>query len=514
MPSPWARRPRTSLKGLLILPVLLALVVLASLGHRLARPDAGRAVLRPLHRHGPRARAVVGGAVDRRGAASACGCATSRPTTSRSTTPTATRSRSPPSSSGRSPTPRRPSTPSTTTSNFVSRAGRVGAAARRHHAPLRRRRRRRARRCAARPTSSPASWPREVAQRVLLAGVEIVEVRISHLAYASEIAQAMLRRQQANAVVAARSRIVEGAVGMVEMALDRSASARSSSSTRNARPRWSATCMVVLCGDQPASPDRQHRARSTRDVRTASRYCCASTPRCTTHWRGGPATSSAASTRTSRCCCARRWPTPAGCRRRPASCRAAAARRATVTVGTEARRTRLGCCWCVGVLVVGVTGGRHSPPPWRRIAQRLRLHLPRTRTRMAFGRTGWTQHRPTAVAHSVTALVEEPGWAARTVRRRLPGGARPARGPRCRLAAWAVDFPRRRWSCRASGRYAGVGAPFGRRAEIFGGNRETWRRLAVPRPPGVGGAMRTFRSRRRDIGGQAGADEPGCPSPG
>ena len=61
----------------------------------------------------------------------------------------------------------------------------------------------------------------EVAERVVIAGVEIVEVRISHLAYAQEIAQAMLRRQQANAVVAARSRIVEGAVGMVEMALNR-----------------------------------------------------------------------------------------------------------------------------------------------------------------------------------------------------------------------------------------------------------------------------------------------------
>ncbi|MGH8987788.1 MAG: SPFH domain-containing protein, partial [Acidimicrobiales bacterium] len=61
----------------------------------------------------------------------------------------------------------------------------------------------------------------EMAARVAIAGVEIVEVRISHLAYASEIAQAMLRRQQANAVVAARSRIVEGAVGMVELALAR-----------------------------------------------------------------------------------------------------------------------------------------------------------------------------------------------------------------------------------------------------------------------------------------------------
>ena len=83
-----------------------------------------------------------------------------------------------------------------------------------------------ARRCAARPTSSPPSSRRRVAQRVAIAGVEIVEVRISHLAYASEIAQAMLRRQQANAVVAARSRIVEGAVGMVEQALDRAQRAR------------------------------------------------------------------------------------------------------------------------------------------------------------------------------------------------------------------------------------------------------------------------------------------------
>ena len=119
-----------------------------------------------------------------------------------------------------------------------ARAGRVRAAARRHDPSLRRPRRRTAPRCAARPTSSPASWPHEVAQRVALAGVEIVEVRISHLAYAAEIAQAMLRRQQANAVVAARTRIVEGAVGMVELALAGSVSAASSTSTRNARPPW------------------------------------------------------------------------------------------------------------------------------------------------------------------------------------------------------------------------------------------------------------------------------------
>src|SRR5947209_15012958 len=66
-----------------------------------------------------------------------------------------------------------------------------------------------------------AQLAREVAERVAIAGIEVVEVRISHLAYAPEIAQAMLRRQQASAVVAARSLIVEGAVGMAEMALNR-----------------------------------------------------------------------------------------------------------------------------------------------------------------------------------------------------------------------------------------------------------------------------------------------------
>ncbi len=86
-----------------------------------------------------------------------------------------------------------------------------------------------------------AELAQEVAQRVTIAGVEIVEVRISHLAYSSEIAQAMLRRQQANAVVAARSTIVEGSVGMVEMALarlDEHGIIELLSSTRSAKQRW------------------------------------------------------------------------------------------------------------------------------------------------------------------------------------------------------------------------------------------------------------------------------------
>src|SRR5450755_3574528 len=94
----------------------------------------------------------------------------------------------------------------------------------------------------------------EVAQRVALAGVEIVEVRISHLAYASEIAQAMLRRQQANAVVAARSRIVEGAVGMVELALERLDERSIVNLDEERKAAMVSNLMVVLCSDQPASP--------------------------------------------------------------------------------------------------------------------------------------------------------------------------------------------------------------------------------------------------------------------
>lgn len=70
------------------------------------------------------------------------------------------------------------------------------------------------------PTEVSTQLRTEIQDRLARAGIEVIEARISHLAYAPEIAQAMLRRQQAGAVVAARQRIVEGAVGMVEMALD------------------------------------------------------------------------------------------------------------------------------------------------------------------------------------------------------------------------------------------------------------------------------------------------------
>ncbi len=94
----------------------------------------------------------------------------------------------------------------------------------------------------------------EVAERVSIAGLEVVEVRISHLAYAQEIAQAMLRRQQANAVVSARSRIVEGAVGMVEMALSRLNEGGVVTLDEERTAAMVSNLMVVLCGDQPPSP--------------------------------------------------------------------------------------------------------------------------------------------------------------------------------------------------------------------------------------------------------------------
>ena len=99
-----------------------------------------------------------------------------------------------------------------------------------------------------------AELAQEVAQRVTIAGVEIVEVRISHLAYSPEIAQAMLRRQQANAVVAARSRIVEGSVGMVEMALSRLKEHGIVELDEERKAAMVSNLLVVLCGDQPASP--------------------------------------------------------------------------------------------------------------------------------------------------------------------------------------------------------------------------------------------------------------------
>lgn len=94
----------------------------------------------------------------------------------------------------------------------------------------------------------------EVAARVAVAGVEIIEVRISNLAYAQEIAQAMLQRQQAGAIVAARERIVEGAVSMVELALARLERENVVTLDEERKAAMVSNLLVVLCGDQRATP--------------------------------------------------------------------------------------------------------------------------------------------------------------------------------------------------------------------------------------------------------------------
>jgi hypothetical protein len=94
----------------------------------------------------------------------------------------------------------------------------------------------------------------EITARVESAGVHVIESRLTHLAYAPEIAQAMLRRQQAGAVVAARQLVVEGAVGMVEMALDRLAERNVVELDEERKATMVSNLLVVLCGDREAQP--------------------------------------------------------------------------------------------------------------------------------------------------------------------------------------------------------------------------------------------------------------------
>lgn len=95
---------------------------------------------------------------------------------------------------------------------------------------------------------------RELGERLTRAGVIIEEARLSHLAYAPEIAGAMLRRQQAEAVVAARTRIVEGACGMVELALARLAQHKTIVLDDERKAAMVSNLLVVLCGEQSAQP--------------------------------------------------------------------------------------------------------------------------------------------------------------------------------------------------------------------------------------------------------------------
>jgi hypothetical protein len=94
----------------------------------------------------------------------------------------------------------------------------------------------------------------EIQGRLEKAGVKVLEARISHLAYAPEIAQVMLRRQQANAIIAARQRIVEGAVGMVDMALDLLSKKNIVKLDEERKAAMVSNLLVVLCAEQPTQP--------------------------------------------------------------------------------------------------------------------------------------------------------------------------------------------------------------------------------------------------------------------
>ncbi|SPF44921.1 Membrane protease [Candidatus Sulfopaludibacter sp. SbA4] len=94
----------------------------------------------------------------------------------------------------------------------------------------------------------------EIQERLAKAGVEVIEARITHLAYAAEIAGAMLRRQQASAIIAARQKIVEGAVGMVEMALDQLSAKKVVALDEERKASMVSNLLVVLCSDREAQP--------------------------------------------------------------------------------------------------------------------------------------------------------------------------------------------------------------------------------------------------------------------
>ena len=99
-----------------------------------------------------------------------------------------------------------------------------------------------------------AMMTKDLQERVSIAGLEILEVRITHLSYAPEIAAAMLQRQQAEAIVAARKKIVEGAVGMVEMALDQLNDDQVVALDDERKAAMVSNLLVVLCGSKDAQP--------------------------------------------------------------------------------------------------------------------------------------------------------------------------------------------------------------------------------------------------------------------
>lgn len=94
----------------------------------------------------------------------------------------------------------------------------------------------------------------EVRERLDIAGIHVIEARINYIAYAQEIAQAMLKRQQATAIVAARFKIVEGAVSMVDMALDELSKREIVTLDEDKKATMVSNLLVVLCGDKEATP--------------------------------------------------------------------------------------------------------------------------------------------------------------------------------------------------------------------------------------------------------------------
>jgi regulator of protease activity HflC (stomatin/prohibitin superfamily) len=94
----------------------------------------------------------------------------------------------------------------------------------------------------------------ELTERLQTAGIEIIEARLSHLAYAPEIAGAMLQRQQADAIIAARTRIVDGAVGMVQMALERLKERGVVDLDEERRAAMVSNLLVVLCSERGTTP--------------------------------------------------------------------------------------------------------------------------------------------------------------------------------------------------------------------------------------------------------------------
>lgn len=95
---------------------------------------------------------------------------------------------------------------------------------------------------------------KELSERLHIAGINVIEARIAHLAYSAEIAQAMLKRQQATAIVAARAKIVEGAVSMVEMALNKLSDRKIVELDDERKAVMVSNLLVVLCSDKDASP--------------------------------------------------------------------------------------------------------------------------------------------------------------------------------------------------------------------------------------------------------------------